>query len=441
MSVELVSKNVMESELSASINDNASIDAFSLEFNRENIEKLNKNIRLVDSDEETGIDLFCYIHCETTDAPIIKQSRGVVFDGNDLVMKGYPYTIEYTKKDNENEINENIVGIFDQCVFIDSYEGSLIRMFNYSGKWYLSTNRKLDAFKSKWATKESFGSFFKKALEHLYDTNENFRNTMDENSYRKEKDNLIQSFQSTLNTDFQYMFLLLNNNQNRIVSKAPENPTVYHVGIFKNGELMQPGEDSTCVPSLKSHNFQNMDEIYNYVDNVDITRQQGIIVFAPNNIQYKIFNQEYKNLYQARGNEPSIKFRYLQVRMNKKYNDILNYLYPEFRESFELYENLLYKIAKEIHQSYIDRFIGKNYVTVPVEEFQVIRDCHSWHLQNRTENKISLNKVIDVLNQQPATNLNKMIRRKLSNENDEKPKQPKHFEKRNKSFLRKEKEE
>ena len=91
----------------------------------------------------------------------------------------------------------------------------------------------------------------------------------------------------------------------------------------------------------------------------------------------------------------------------------MHYLYPEFSKQFEDYENHIYDIAGDITNAYIERFIKKNYVTVPNEEFGVIRKCHSWHVENRVENKININKVIEILNEEPATNINRMIKRKI----------------------------
>ena len=128
--------------------------------------------------------------------------------------------------------------------------------------------------------------------------------------------------------------------------------------------------------------------------------------------------------------------------MNKKYNEILHYLYPEYKNSFADYENYIYDIARDITKSYVERFIKKNYVTVPVEEFQVIRECHTWHLLDRLENKININKVIDILNTQPPTNINRMIRKRIMEKNTKngtsepnKPKTREHVSLlRNKSF-------
>jgi len=231
------------------------------EFTRENIEKLEKNIKIVDTDTDAGIDLFCYVHCESTDSDILKQSRGVVFHGDKLVMKGFPFTYEYTIDNNLKNIQDDILPIFDQCSFYDSYEGSLIRMFYFNNKWYLSTNKKLDAFRSKWASKESFGSFFKIALESEIENNDRLRNAL------KDTQDVISSFQDILDKDKQYMFLLLNNNENRIVSQQPERPTLFHVGTFVNFNLVMT--EDIYIPYPKKHNFNNIDELFNYVDNVD----------------------------------------------------------------------------------------------------------------------------------------------------------------------------
>ena len=89
---------------------------------------------------------------------------------------------------------------------------------------------------------------------------------------------------------------------------------------------------------------------------------------------------------------------------------------------FDEYENTLYDIGRSIYRAYVQRFIKKRYVTVPKEEFSIIQECHSWHLSDRTENRISLNQIINVLNKQTPTNLNRMIRRfklEQSRQNDQ----------------------
>jgi len=212
------------------------------------------------------------------------------------------------------------------------------------------------------------------------------------------------------------MFLVLNNDENRIVCDSPERPTLFHVGTFVEGKLSM--NENINIPRPKEHNFENVDDMINYIKNIDIRRMQGVIIFTPNNNQYKILNQEYLELFKARGNEPSIKYRYLQVRMDRRLTDILYYLYPTMINKFEEYENTIYAIAQNIYKSYVERYIKKKWITVPVEEYNIMRKCHTYHEQDRKQNRISLKKVIEILNCQSPSILNKMIR-KYQNEKDQ----------------------
>lgn len=371
-------------------------------FSRASVEALGNNIKLTERDEENNLDLFCYVKCSSSDSSIVKQCRGVIFNENNIVMKAFPYTIELSQFDREI-IDTSFGSNFKDCRFYDSHEGALIRMFYFNEKWFTCTHRKLNAFKSKWASKDSFGSSFKKALDAEVECNEKLRTSLIDGD-----ENLLERFQKSLDKNKQYMFLVRNTSENRIVSIPPERPMLYHVGTFVDGELNL--DEDIKIPKPNELKFENIDELCNYVDNVDNKNLQGVIVFAPNNSQFKILNKEYQKFYRVRGNEASIKFRYLQVRMNKEYRDMLYYLYPDMRETFDSYENILYDKACAIHNSYIQRYIKGSYITLPKSEYEVMNKCHSWHVENRETNKVDRNKVIDVLNQQNPTILNRLIK-------------------------------
>jgi hypothetical protein len=377
------------------------------EFTRGVVESLGKRIRVVDQDETLGLDLFCYDKCEPSDGELIRNCRGVVFHKNDLVMKAFPYTVEYNLTDPERaHFEESILDVFKDCSFYDSHEGVLIRMFNFEGKWFTSTHRKLNAFRSKWASRESFGSAFKKALDSEVENNSELRKHIPEG-----EGNLFERFQSTLDTSKQYMFLVRHSDECRIVCKPPSRPTLYHVGTFVEGELVMTEDIHVSYP--RKHTFLTVDELYNYVNESDVHNLQGVIVFAPNNIQYKIMQEKYQEFFNVRGNEPSIKFRYLQVRMDSEKRNKLYYLYPEMTSTMNTYENTIHDISESIYTSYRNRFIEKMYVTVPREEFKIIQECHSWHQADRTNNIVSDKKVMEVINKQSPTNINRMIRRLL----------------------------
>lgn len=402
-------------------------DMSSMDLSRKNIELISNYVKLVDSDAESGLDLFCYLNCKREDPEFLKNCRGLVFNKEELILNSFPYTMEYTE-DEHDLVSKDIDNVFDQSLFYKSYEGCLIRIFNFNNKWFISTNKKFDAFRSKWASKQSYGHFFREALKEQFSNNERLIKNINLSLLNDDMNNVIEVFcESILEKDKQYMFLLLNNSENRIVCSEPEKPTVYHVGTFINNILSM--DEDIYIPYPDKLEFKNIEEVYDYVDGIDHNKMQGVIIFAPNNKQIKILNKNYANYYSIRGNEPSIKFRYLQVRMDNKNNNMLKKLYPNNVKDFEDYENLIYDAAKNIYNAYVDRFIKKLYVTVPVEEFNVIKEAHNWYLQDRKTHKINYDKIIEILNKQTPTNINKIIKRlKLSlNTNDKKTETEKPF--------------
>ena len=101
------------------------------EFNRETITQLGNRVRLTDSGD--GLELFCYVNCSSDDDTKLQQCRGVVFHENEVVMKAFPYTIEYGHNEFE-QIDKNINSVFDKCSFYDAYEGNLVRIFHFNNK-------------------------------------------------------------------------------------------------------------------------------------------------------------------------------------------------------------------------------------------------------------------------------------------------------------------
>ena len=394
-------------------------------MSRETIQALSGKIRLSDTDQDAALDLYCYNKCDNTESDLVKNCRGVIFHSNTVVMKGFPFTEEFTTDDSSfTELKTKITFNSSNYKFYDAHEGALLRVFNWQSKWYITTHRKLDAFRSKWASKESFGQMFKSALEVMWEKRDpEFMRQCWGDDWKDRDDtvsNVMELFLDTLDVTKQYMFLILNNYDNRIVCVSNDEPTVYHVGTIGTTE-----KDGVRVPDdiwdLKTRvgiawpqerEFSDWEQVVEHVDNQNSEKVQGLIIYdEANHKQFKIFNREYHELFKVRGNEPSVKFRYLQIRMDKDQVDKLYYLYPKFADAFDDYENTLYECAKQINKNYIDRFIKKKYVTVPKEEFHIMKACHEWHLEEREKNRISLRKVIDTMNEQSATNLNRIIRR------------------------------
>jgi len=359
-------------------------------------------LRVTDVDPENGLELMCYEDCDDNSDEVVKSCRGIVFNGNDILMKVFPYTTEIRADD--SQILNKLDSIHNISHITDSYEGALIRVFHYDGKWYTTTHRKLNAFKSKWACQKSFGEIFAESLHNEMVHNETFKKSIEDAI----GEDILSRFYHTLNESKQYMFLVRNIHENRIVCDELSHDKVFHVGTFTNGIF--DDETTLHIPKPKRHTFINNEQLVNYVKNIDIRYQQGVIIYTTDNKQYKIVNTAYSNLFNIRGNEPSVKFRYLQLRCDPIRVAMLQRLYPEYSPHFEEYERILYERACFIYEKYVDRFINKQIAITTPDEYQIVRACHGWHISNRQSNKVNLNVVIHFMNQQSPTLLNKIIR-------------------------------
>ena len=88
---------------------------------------------------------------------------------------------------------------------------------------------------------------------------------------------------------------------------------------------------------------------------------------------------------------------------------------------FDEQEDYIYAIAQYIHTAYLNRFIKRQFVTLEREFFSIMRICHEFHKTDRQYNKVTLDKVIEVINTRYDHVLNKMIRLyKRVVENDDK---------------------
>jgi hypothetical protein len=363
--------------------------------------KNSEHIKLTDVDGE--LTIYSYHDCNEESPDFIKQCRGIVIRGDELIVKTFDYTPEY----NENEIDKirsKLVNSSSYQVF-ESLEGCMVRLFFHNNKWFLSTQKKLDAFRSRWICKESFGELFVKGLEYEYHNSDSFKEKVGE---IERMDDLYQKFLFSLNPEHVYIFFIKNNNQNRLVNNADNIPKIYHIGTYLERTNFVLDFDIS-LPSPKRLSFEDVDEMVEYVLNIDYFTSQGLMVFSEDGRQFKIVNSKYQDYLRVRGNDPLVVRRYLAIRNNKEDKSKLLELYPEMGNTFFKVEATLDIISMNILKAYVRRFIKKEYTVVSPQEFQVIKECHSWHLADKDNNKISLNKVKEVLNSQSSFNLYKII--------------------------------
>lgn len=358
--------------------------------------------RIEVSDSDEFVELKNYLECNNDSDEKIKEERGIVYDRetNEIIVKSFGYTEMYNDEDIASNNMEEIMGDIKQYEFYKSIEATLLRVFNHKSKWYIITHKKLDAFNSKWSCRNTFGELFVQALTKIYD-----------------KENVFEYLCSLLDINKVYCFLLKSNHENRIVCQySYKEDRIIYLGRFDKGDKINL--DKTVYEGLEKFgrtteiNIESYDDLKNKVKEINCFEYQGVLAVNKKTYkQIKIMNREYYKYYQLRNNNPNLRFRYLELRNDKEKIKELYSLYPKYAQIFDEYEDLINKIARMIYHFYVNRYIKNQFITLPKEEFLLMKKCHEWYLEDRKNNRVFSQKVMEFINKETPLNLYKMIQR------------------------------
>jgi hypothetical protein len=355
----------------------------------------NSNVKCVDVEESTGLYLFAHTACTNEDTSITKQCRGNIYQDKKLIAKSFDYVPEYSEDVFDTDVIHD--DLSDYTCF-PAYEGTLVRVFCLDGVWKISTHKRINAFSSKWCGRLSYGEIFINCVCKQF-------------GYKISE---WEKFFVKLDKDKIYGFLLMSTEDNRIVVKGRDYDML-HVGTFNrcdNFSLDINDYIGANHPDVIDVNTKT--ELASWVSNVDVNKTQGVFLVNKTTLSViKILNNEYKRLYDIRGNEPSVKYRYLQIRQDPLMVDNIRKLYPSSAKWFDLYENVLKETAIDIFNAYITRYIIGDYINIPFKEYTIMITCRG--ILEKNGEALEHQTVVDILNKQSPTNLNKIIKERCFN--------------------------
>ena len=331
------------------------------------------------------------------------KCRGMVFKNdpstntNTLVASTFPYTEEFSIS-NIDSIDKIISE--GQWSYYKSHEGTIIRIIhddqNGKTRRIISTHKKLDAYESFWGSENSYGILFENEIMRMNPKLEFFENFLD-----------------SLDKKYHYTFLLLSNDQNKIVSS--HNNKILFVGCFEretNEYVEDVNIESVKFDRPERINITTTGDILEYIENVDPYDCQGIIAFRKDKFElFKVINDKYKELSILRGNNSNLEFRYLQL---KKIDNVemLNSFIKLFSNvrNFPEIENNIRELCVYIHHTYYNRHILKNFVFVNPIFHSILKKIHNWHLQDKKNNICTFNAVYNHLSDCDANTMFYMIK-------------------------------
>lgn len=334
--------------------------------------------KIIAVDKLDGLTCYHYDEVNVLSPNDIKQYRGIIKedDTDNIVCKTFGFTPEFGANDTENLktylepmlSNPNVIRM-------PAFEGCLIRRFYHNNNWYVSTHKKIDSYTSKWGCDKSFGELFNEAYNRFTESDSH-------REYYEDK-------------NYVYVFLLKNYIGNRIVCVAGEKPELQF--IVRINKVDNTNEFSNyhekIITDNKPMTLENVNEL---VSQVDITTSQGIMFINTQTLEsVKVIKDDYIFYALLRGNQPNILYRYIELQQGGETKNVEYFfnLYPEKRDDFVNFHQVIQDICVNIYRKYRNRYVRKQVAIAPQEQFYIMKELHENFISSEKQDIITQDRV------------------------------------------------
>jgi len=328
-------------------------------------------------DRLDGLSCYHYTDANVLSSDEVKKYRGIIKsdETDEIVCRSFGFTPEFGSNDNENltKYLEPMLSNPD-VVYMPALEGCLVRSFFYKDKWYVSTHKKIDAYSSKWGCDKSFGELFDNALKNYYQNED------------------IDQCRNYLDRKLIYVCLLKNYIGNRIVCIADDKPQLQFICNInrENNSIKFYSDDCDYIKPATLQDFNQM------ISEVDITKTQGYVFINTKTLEsVKILKDDYIFYALLRGNQPNILYRYIELQQKGEPKNVEYFfnLYPEKREEFINFHQVIQDISVNIYRKYRNRYVRKQVAIAPQEQFYIMKELHENFINSEKQDIITQDKV------------------------------------------------
>jgi hypothetical protein len=324
------------------------------------------------------------------DTETLSKPKSIIFNKltGKIVVMNFPETEKITNRDELLPVNfeSKLLNVFD------SHEGTILWVYNVDGRWNVSTTRKICAHQSKWSDDKHFGTQFEIAMRRFF---------------KQGDDICFDDLLSPLNKNMSYSFMQLSYGKNiQLEINNKEFPRFLFLGVQdmqKNTFTFSDHDNIYGFPIPKKHSFKTQQEVFDYVKGCDLTKIQGVIIFDGFK-NWKVVHEHVLYVHEVRGNTPCILMAYLSIRRDvEKKKIFVKYFSGHINTS--AVERDIFSLCLFIFKSYKQRYIYKNYISVPKPEFLIMNQIYSEYLDGLSKGSklyITLDYVKSVVDQQPS---------------------------------------
>ena len=224
-------------------------------------QELSKNIPNINFKEYEDLDLVLISNNFTQKNneynAIEKECRSLIIDKNTLDVICYTYDDILYNQDAKDYILRNNL---DDFIIQECFEGTLLTLFNYNGKWNIATRQCIDAKKSIWNSDKSYYDMFIDCIDISF--NEFTDHLIPENNYyfvlvHYENKNVVDYTDYFKNAEYKEIIHVLTRNKTT------------HIDIDLKDESQWKINPNFKTPTRFENDNSDVKQLLNYVNNDD----------------------------------------------------------------------------------------------------------------------------------------------------------------------------
>lgn len=305
------------------------------------IEELELDI--VDRNKKNDLIMVSFTKNNNLSNQEIREANGTILTKNNEIVH-HCFSMTYDNYNTE-EVQELIKNTNNDNIHLQKfYEGSLIRVYYYNGKWNLGTSRKINARNNYWTSKKCFNTLFEEVLNNRYNKT-------------------IDDFYNVLDKEYCYTFIL-QHPENKMILKHRYNIIfVNKVSLNTLEEFLEAEELLNIVSMSEILNVKLEDLIKELEDEECDINNNYLCLLRHNNSYYriKLLNKKYREAQELKNNEQHIEMKYIELIQNDmtEQMDRLKELFSENKKTFMYIDYKYKRVIKLIHRDYFNKYINK----------------------------------------------------------------------------------
>lgn len=244
------------------------------------------------------------------------------------------YSFNYIEDYNPKEHKELLTNNWNEFKVEPIIDGSIMRLYYYSGTWHIATQNNVDASKVNWSSTENFAMLFREAMEQ------------------------VELEYSMLNENYCYTFILQSPKNHMIINYDVPNLVLLCItegfNDITNTAMNLPCD---CVETLTE--FKSFEEVLTKCNEdqtppLNLNSNLGyILTHNTSGLKIRLETTIYHHAKELKGNVPNILYRILQVLHNKQNDEFLMY-FPQYTLQLEQLKHKVYKISNNLYSDFLN---------------------------------------------------------------------------------------